>query len=366
MKTNQSARRHVLRGLAAALGLPAIISGCADNSAARAGIRVLNTPRGGTVPAAAYDAVRDRLHIAYLDGQDVYGVESADVGSSFGEPRRVNDRPKFANGGLFRGPELAVGEDGTVHALWYSRAREAQGADKSEQGVMYTRRASAAQDFEPSRNLGREPSDGYSIATFQRQVALAWHNDEQLRLLRSVDGGTTFGAASTLPALPCECCATQVVFDAGGDPLVVFRDRTGDRRDMFVAPAAAGGARAGNLKLDAVSWVIKACPVSGTSASASRAGLVVAWEHEGRILVARVDAARWQRGDPLALGAGKFPIVLDNQRSLLVAWVDGKNLRWKRFEATTWSALDEGRIARRGMDRAAGVVGRGGEFVLVV
>lgn len=361
----RTSRRALLRGAAAWVALPWFVTACARDdraSAARAGIRVVPTPNRGIVPAVQYDAAADRLHLLYLDGQDVFHVESADGGASFGAAQRVNDRPKFANGGLFRGPELALG-GGTLHAIWYSRAYEAK-LDQSQQGVMYTRRG-ADGAFEPSRSPAGEPSDGYSLAVRERQVSLAWHNGEQLKLLRSDDGGQSFGAAVKLDALPCECCVTSQQITPDGAVLLAFRDRTDDRRDMYLTQVErAGPAR--KLKLDVQSWVIKACPISGSTLLLGARAATVVWERDGRVLLARVALPDWQRGEPLDLGAGKYPIVLDNGRALLTAWVEGKELRWKRFDPARMGVLDEGRIARTVSDRAAGTVSRGGEFVLVV
>jgi hypothetical protein len=366
MVSTERSRRALLRGAAAVLALPALMSACArdDNAAAaRAGIRVLPTPRGGTVPAAQYDAAADRLHLLYLEGQDVFHVESSDGGATFGDPRRVNDRPRFAQGGLFRGPELALGSGGMLHAIWYSRAYEAK-LDKSQQGVMYTRRGPGGA-FEPSRSVGGEPSDGYSLAVRDQQVALAWHNGEQLKLLRSDDGGQVFGAPRQIDALPCECCVTSMQVTPHGAVLLAFRDRADDKRDMYLT-LVEGAAAPRKLKLDAQSWIIKACPISGSTVLLGAAQATVVWERDGRVLLARVALPGWQRSEPLDIGAGKYPIVLDNTRSMLVAWVDGKRLRWKRFDPSRMSLLDEGSIARSVMDRAAGTLARGGEFVLVV
>jgi hypothetical protein len=362
--TTQSSRRVMLRGLAAALAAPALVSACADDSAARAGIRVLPTPRGGTVPALKFDPASDMLHLLYLDGQDVFHVESRDGGASFGAPRRVNDKPRFANGGSFRGPELAIGSGGSVHAIWYSRAWENQSGDKSLQGVMYTR-CPAGGEFEPSRNLGVEPSDGYSIAALDNQVALAWHNGEQLKLRRSDDGGQVFAAPVVIDALPCECCATSLQLTPQGAAVLTFRDRAADQRDMYLAWLDRS-APARKLKLDARSWVIKACPISGSAVLLGPGHATTVWERDGRILLSRVALDRWQRSEPLELGGGKFPFLLDNAKSTLAAWVDGRKLRWKRFDTTTLRALDEGSVARAVMDRAAGAVSRGGEFVLAI
>ena len=55
--------------------------------------------------------------------------------------------------------------------------------------------------------------------------------------------------------------------------------------------------------------------------------MLLTWEHDGRILLARVDVYRWQANRLLAVNdSGGFPLVPGSGDSLLVAWRDGKRL----------------------------------------
>lgn len=356
-------RRSFLRGVGATLGLPTALIACAEDSPERAGIAVVRTPHDGLVPSAQFDA-EGALHVAFLQGQDVQYVVSRDGGTTFGAPLRVNDRPGYAAGGLFRGPEMAIGDDGSVHVIWYSRAWELS-SDRAEQGAMYTRLVPAAA-FEPSRNVGREPSDGLSVAVRAGQVAIAWHNGEILKVIRSDDGGRSFAMPLPFDALPCECCGTSLRITPAGTTLIAYRDRKDDRRDEFIATVDRGAARARTLKLDKDSWIMKACPLSGTGTALVDDGAIVTWEHEGRIMMTRLGLTAWRRSDPVAIGEGKYPIVLANAASLLVAWSAGKKLVWQTYDAASLRLRMQGSVPRNSSHRAAGALSTAGKFVLVV
>ncbi|MEO8526268.1 MAG: hypothetical protein ABI460_16195 [Caldimonas sp.] len=355
-------RRTLLRGAGACLAFPAI-AGCTDPLAGAAGIRVLRTPGDGIVPSARFGP-GDLLHVVYLEDRNVQHVTSADRGKGFSAPVRVNDRPSFASGGLFRGPELALGDDGSTHVIWYSRAWELS-TDRAEQGPMYARAAPGA-PFLPSRNVGKEPADGLSIAMQGDQVAIVWHNGDALKLLRSDDAGRSFGAAAVLDALPCECCDTSLHLRRNGAALVVYRDRLDDHRDMFMASLEADPARGSKVRLDTESWILKGCPISGNGAAFSDDSAVVAWEHDGRILMSRVGLADLRVSAPRTLGSGRYPLVLGNADSVLVAWNEGKELVWRRYEAASLRQRDQGSVRRTTTHRAGAAVAPDGEFVLVV
>jgi hypothetical protein len=359
---NTISRRTLLRGAGVCLALPAF-QACTDDREVGAGMRAIRTPANGIVPSAVFGA-DGLLHVVYVDGKDVFHTSSTDRGIGFAAPVRVNDRLGFAAGGLFRGPELAVGADGTVHVVWYSRAGEFS-TDRTEQGPMYTRAAPGA-PFESSRNVGKEAADGLSIAVQAEQLAISWQNGEALKVLRSDDAGRSFGSAAVLDALPCECCDTSLYLTRAGVAFIVYRDRLDDRRDMFLASLGRGSARGGKVRLDTRSWVLKGCPVSGNGAAFSDDSAVVAWERDGKILMSRVGLADLRSAAPTTIGAGRYPLVMRNADSVLVAWCDGKKLIWQRFEAASLKRRDEGSIRRTSSHRAGAAVAPDGEFVLVL
>jgi hypothetical protein len=352
----------VTRAAAAAIGLPTL-SACSKDDPAASGVRIVPTPGTGIVPAMQADSA-GLLHVVYLQGADLFHCTSSNGGASFGEPMRINDQAGFADGGLFRGPKLVLGEGGALHVVWYSRAWSSS-PDKTRQGAMYSRAASG-QPFAPARNVGGEPSDGFSIAVNGQQVAVAWHNGEVLKVARSTDAGSEFAAPQSLAgALPCECCDTWLQVERDGRARVVYRDRQQDRRDMFLATMRSDG-NGERQRLDRESWILKACPISGCSAVFDGAIGVVAWERDGRILATRIEGDAGGRTELLDVGGGKYPMVLRHGEHVLVAWCDGGALSWQRFDWPTLRAGAKGSVRRRSMHRAAGAVAQDGQFVLMV
>jgi hypothetical protein len=87
-------------------------------------VRVVQTPRDGEVPDAEVDA-SGAIHIAFVKGEDAYYAKSDDGGKSFSKPLRINSVPGTVHpANMFRGPDLALGQNGRVHVIWYVNAYE--------------------------------------------------------------------------------------------------------------------------------------------------------------------------------------------------------------------------------------------------
>jgi len=238
-------------------------------------VQVIPVPGGGTVPDAEIDE-GGTLHLAYLAADNIYYVLSTDGEQTFSDPIRVNTEAGFASGGRYRGPDLAVGAAGTVHVVWYNAAYQ-QGRPKEEWGVMYARLRPGEGSFEPSRNLNHLPSDNYALAADrQGHVAVAWMA-ETLFISRSEDGGDTFAAPLTLEADPCECCGSRVLFSEQESLAMLYRDKTGNNRDMYLAVLPGGEPTFRYVKLSRTPLHIEACPMTGGFLSNHGEGLLTAW-----------------------------------------------------------------------------------------
>ena len=84
-------------------------------------VKVLPLQKGAIVPDAATDSAGN-VHVAYVLGSDLFYVKSTDNGKSFTTPLRVNSVAGFVSGGMYRGPDIAVGAGGRVHVAWYNDA----------------------------------------------------------------------------------------------------------------------------------------------------------------------------------------------------------------------------------------------------
>lgn len=328
-------------------------------------VQVVRVPDGGRVPDAEIDDA-GTIHLVYLADANVYYVRSADQGQTFSQPIRVNTEDGFASGGRYRGPDLAIGKNGLVHVVWYNAGYQ-QGRPKDDWGVMYARLRPGERAFEPSRNLNHQPSDNFSLAADEDgTVAVIWMA-EGVYVNRSEDEGTSFAAPLKLDADPCECCGSRALYTGEGSLVVLYRDKAGNDRDMYLALLQKGDRASTHVKLSQTPWHIEACPMTGGFLSSDREGLVASWETRGQVYFARLD----ERGRPLAPGEirvadrGKYPVVLQAlDGTVLVAWKHGSQLVWQRFDADGNLQGQRGSAPSDSRDRPSGAVTRTGHFLL--
>src|SRR5258706_5630446 len=109
---------------------------------ALANVKVIRTPHGGQVPDVVVDA-RGTLHMTYGQGQpgNGYYVQSRDAGKTFTDPVQLNREDDTVTCGHERGPKLALGKDGVIHAVWL-------GYYKKGGGAKYTRSTDGGKTFE--------------------------------------------------------------------------------------------------------------------------------------------------------------------------------------------------------------------------
>jgi hypothetical protein len=85
------------------------------SGAAAWGDDVLSSPRGAVARRPSLGAAPGgALYIAYEGGPGIYLMRSADLGATWGAPRRADD----GDGTLFTNPRVAVDRRGGVHCIW--------------------------------------------------------------------------------------------------------------------------------------------------------------------------------------------------------------------------------------------------------
>ncbi len=299
-------------------------------------VTVLSVPNRGLTPDAEVDAA-GVIHLAYTVSNDVFYARSSNEGAGFSAPWRVNSELNTSHAGMFRGPDLALGQAGRPHVIWYSNGYQRK-LPKDQWGVLYSHLAADEKFFVPARNLNRKPSDNYSLAaTAQGRLAVFWMADG-LFLQESLDNGATFGAAKKITLADCcECCASRAQFLPDGSLLCAYRDKENNARDMFLLAQSKNSAEFIRAKLSVTPWSVQACPMTGTFISPTKDGAVAAWETKGQIYFARCDAAGRKTAKPeVALGVrGKYPIALVAPDGTLL-------VTWKRANAVEWQLFDSG------------------------
>ena len=103
-------------------------------------------------------------------------------------------------------------------------------------------------------------------------------NNAQEGVLRSLDGGVTWGPAEPASfasgnGIACECCPSRTIY-GNGRYHSIYRRNENNLRDMWLVSSEDGVIWDQQLDLDPTDWQINACPETGTSA---------AWLPDGRL-----------------------------------------------------------------------------------
>ena len=103
-------------------------------------------------------------------------------------------------------------------------------------------------------------------------------NSAQEGVLRSEDGGTTWGPAEPASVaagngIACECCPSRTIY-GNGRYHTIYRRNNNNLRDMWLVSSEDGLTWDQQLDLDPTDWIISACPETGAS---------VSWLPDGRL-----------------------------------------------------------------------------------
>ncbi|MBC7965750.1 MAG: exo-alpha-sialidase, partial [Fuerstia sp.] len=200
---------------------------------------------------------------------DVLSWRSADDGTTWQGPVRVNDTADSAREGLHA---MASGEDGSIWCVWL--------------------------------DLRDKKSEVYAA--------------------RSIDGGSTWGSNVCVYRSPdgsvCECCHPSVAVGKDGVH-VMFRNSLDGNRDMYITSSAdAGKSFTPATKLGHGTWSLDACPMDGGMLASAPAGSVqTVWRRDGNVYTARAT------DDPEEdLGNGQQPWIAATEQGSFIVWTSGR------------------------------------------
>lgn len=331
-------------------------------------VKLVRLPVGAVAPDAEIDSA-GVLHAAYFSADNVFYVKSTDSGTTFSEPLRINSEAGSAQAGMFRGPDLSLSPDGTVHTVWFTNGYQRK-LPKDQWGAHYARLTPGAKTFEPARNLNKMPSDCFSIAanSADNTVAVFWIA-AGLFVQLSRDNGKTFAAPIPVAgADPCECCGTRAYFGSDGALFCAYREKAGNIRDMHLLRLPKGASKFERTKLSDREWKLNACPMTGNSLNGSGPVLLAAWETSGQASFARLDGkgANAAVVSPEVKGVKKFPLaLLANDGTVMLAWKYGKTLNWQLYDKANAPIGTVQQFEAATGDRAAGAVMADGTFLLL-
>jgi hypothetical protein len=365
--------RFRLLALPLALAVFTVMSGERPHFAS-AKVKLIRTPNGGIQPQAVTDE-RGALHLIYFAGEaeagDIFYVRRETGQENFSPPIRVNSTPESAvASGTIRGAQIAIGRQGRVHVAWNGSGKSGiQGPAKSAP-MLYARMNGACTAFEPQRNLMKTShglDGGGSIAAGRSgNVYVAWHgappgeNGEAARrvwLARSTDDGKTF--APEIPASndatgACACCGMRAFVDAGGAVHLLYRTATEmTERGMFLLTSTDQGKHFNGLRLD--NWRLTTCPMSSAAMTVNAARqTLAAWEHDGQVFWAALDAKPRAIAAPAETGKRRHPVIATNARGeTILVWTEGTG--WKRGGSLAWQLFDRNAMLSETKGLAPGI-----------
>jgi hypothetical protein len=345
------------------VGLAALVLGVGSARAADKAVTVMQTPDDGIQPQAVVDA-RGALHLLYYKGKpiggDLFYVRREPAKERFSEPIAVNSMAGSAIAmGSIRGGQLAVGKGGRVHVAWNGTTRTTPKDAPTGTPLFYARLNDAGTAFEPQRNLmqGSFGLDGGGTvaADGDGSVVVAWHGlklggesgeeNRQVWVARSTDEGKTFAAEKPAAAKAtgaCGCCGMRGFADAKGNFYFLYR-AAGEKihRDTYLLTSGDHGKSFEATRLHP--WELMACPMSSEAFAEGPNGVTAAWETDGQVYSARVDAAKPEAGKPAAPpGAArgrKHPALTFNGKGeMILVWTEGTG--WDRGGALVWQVYD--------------------------
>jgi hypothetical protein len=312
-------------------------------------VTVLRAPEGGSLPQVVIDQA-GALQLLYYTGSmssgDLWHVSRSPEATAWSAPPPVNSVEHAVHGlGPIDGGQLAIGPDGVLHATWfqkdptrfsYARMHDADAGRWGKQQTLSVKEEAGVESA-PSVAVG---DDG--------NVYVVWHADpgeeahRRVYLTVSRDNGTSFDEPRAIGEASegaCGCCGLRTAVDRDGTVRVAYRG-AGDnvRRGMRLLTSSDQGKSFTDQLIQ--SWEIGACPVATTTLSAGPDATFVAWETEGQIYVADVEAldAPFSPPGEVQFRRKNATVATNDRGDILLAWGDGPG--WQSGGTLHWQLFD--------------------------
>lgn len=237
-------------------------------------VRIIHPPVGCFVPDVVVDG-KGVLHVVYALNGNAYYEQSKDNGATMSPPVKVNSEGgvEFKMGE--RGPKLAVGSDGVIHAVWGDLW-----SPGAKTFVRYSRSTDGGKRFEPLKTVSSMSGvDGVTMtADGAGNVLVFWHVAQPpqkeipqatyLYMARSTDGGNAFAAnervkVANLGTLACSMCMMRARMGAGDSVYLAFRSAEKNIRDFYVLKGPKTENNFTAIRVNQDNWEIPTCPMCG-------------------------------------------------------------------------------------------------------
>lgn len=321
---------------------------------ARAAEPVVSLAQKGRQPRAAVSAA-GVIAAVYGEGDRIFCRTSTDA-SGYGAATPVGEVRSLMLGGR-RGPQIAaagsgfvvtaIGKEGDLVA-WRS-------GDAGRSWVGPT----VVNDTPGSAREGLHGLAGGAAGA----VHLTWLDlrDRRTKVYAAAsrDGGRSWGANRLVYESPegtvCECCQPTVAADDRGTVAILWRNLLAGMRDMYLVRSSDGGRTFGPAaKLGRGSWALQACPMDGGGVATSDGRVTTVWRREDVVFSADPGAPEE------SLGRGRNAVVAFGAPGLVRAWQtpDGNVVLQTNGAAAT-------PVGRGGFASFGAAPGSKGEVVLV-
>ena len=233
-------------------------------------------------PAATSVALTTAGNIVYMiTGQkhSLHVSRLIDGGQTFTEPVSPTGN-QSAHVLRVERPAISANEEDKVAVAWLEL--DLQGGSNQ---VWYAQSIDGGQTFESARLVSEEPPGETAMVTVvldsDGNPILTWLSGNHLRFARSTDGGESFSSATEIGRGACECCQPAMLDDRD-QLLVAYRgmdvDETGAFRDAALIRSLDGGETFGPVSFATDShWYIDACPISGPSIATRDENIYLTW-----------------------------------------------------------------------------------------
>jgi hypothetical protein len=330
-------------------------------------VTIGKTPDGAKMIDAAASA-DGTIHLLFQKNNMPFYATSTDGGKSVTPSIPVIKSVTAVKGLEFLAWDFAVTPDGKVIVVMGNNAWKLK-LPQDQWGMYMAVLPPKATTFQPTRALNGMPSEGFSIAAGPNgDVTVGWLSGK-LYWKHSRDDGKTFSPNQEIDPnyLPCPCCTTSITYGKDGTLAMIYREATGDRRDIHLVLSRDG--KHTRTKISQTTWNIDKCPMTYFKIAPAGDGYVAAWPTRGQACFARItrDGKLWKPGEihvggKTGMRSSVFALAgADN--TTLVAWKNDDTLHWKIFDDQGKQIGEEGTHPGAG-PQAGGVVDKSGNYIL--
>jgi BNR repeat protein len=267
--------------------------------------------------------------VAYGAGNSILFAASSDDGSSFGPPVVVSSEGQLSLG-MHRGPRVAYTPRGLVITAVVGEQGKGKDGDliawrSTDGGKTWSRPV-------PVNDVPGSAREGLHAMAFGGKATLfaAWLDlrAQGTRIYGAVstDGGAAWSANRLVYESPsgtvCQCCHPSVAVSAEGIIHVLFRNALEGSRDLYVIRSEDGGKTFGAANhLGLGTWKLEGCPMDGGGLAVDGTGAVATvWRRDQTVFATEGDLLE------KTLGAGRNPTVVSTRNGLFAAWTRGTSV----------------------------------------